>query len=181
MYKLIPPCAFIGLLMTLCPFFTQAAQTCKPESIQASTPTAQFSDHNDGTVTDTQTGLMWKRCSEGQAWDAVNATCANEAGSYTWQAALRLAATVNSTGFAGHTDWRVPNVKELRSITERQCFAPGINATVFPATPTAFYWSSSPSTSNPSFAWTIGFGQSNYSNRISVTTQFSVRLVRDTP
>ncbi len=53
---------------------TAGAQTCNHDSIPATAPASRFSDNGDGTATDTLTGLLWKRCSEGQTWDG--ATCA---------------------------------------------------------------------------------------------------------
>ncbi|MCI5163669.1 MAG: DUF1566 domain-containing protein, partial [Candidatus Electrothrix sp. AX5] len=62
-----------------------AAQTCKPDSILASTPDSQLIDNNDNTVTDLKTGLMWKKCLEGVDGD----NCENgSVSSLTWQQAL---------------------------------------------------------------------------------------------
>jgi len=110
-------------------------------AIPATTLISDFIDHGDGTVTHTKTGLMWKQCSEGLS----GAGCAiGTATFYTWQAALQAAATLNNGGgFAGFTDWRVPNIKELNSIVERQCSLSAANTTVFPATKNTNYWSSS--------------------------------------
>lgn len=120
------------------------AQTCKPESIPATSPTRQFTDNHDGTVTDIETGLMWKRCSEGQVWDGSSNSCNGDAARYTWKAALDQAQTINkSGGFAAQVDWRMPNIKELRSIVERQCNVPSINLVVFPSSPPSSFWSSS--------------------------------------
>jgi hypothetical protein len=133
----------IGLLALLPPTLS-LAQTCQTNSILATTPSSQFIDHTNGTVTDTKTGLMWKKCSEGQVWAAINNTCTGGAGGYQWQNALRQAQVVNNNGgFAGQQDWRVPNIKELNSITERQCIDPAINLGVFPNTSSAWFWSSS--------------------------------------
>ena len=41
----------------------------------------QYRINGDGTVTDTKTGLMWKRCSEGQSGDS----CSGEATKYKWE------------------------------------------------------------------------------------------------
>jgi len=110
-------------------------------SIIASTPTADFVNHGNGTVTHTKTGLMWKQCSEGLS----GVGCATGAATFhTWQAALQLAEALNAGGgFVGFADWRVPNIKELNSIVERQCNTPAINVTIFPATVSSLYWSAS--------------------------------------
>jgi hypothetical protein len=168
------------LLAILSPIIAQA-QTCDPASIVSTTPTSQFTDNGNGTVTDNKTGLMWKRCSEGQAWS--NNTCTGIAASYTWQNALKQAQAVNnSAGFAGKKDWRVPNIKELRSIVERQCKAPAINLTVFPNTlsPTLF-WSSSPTAlygdNDTKTAWII-YSDDGHGRWINKTNRALVRSVR---
>jgi hypothetical protein len=71
----------------------------------------RYTDNLDGTVTDTTTGAMWKRCSEGQTW--TGASCDGEATGYTWEQARALTST-----FAGYNDWRVPNIRELHTITD---------------------------------------------------------------
>ena len=128
------------------------AQTCIPAS--AFTPTSQFTDHGD-TVSDNKTGLMWKKCTEGQAWGLVVATntygCIGDPTKHKWKAALDLAKnTNNSGGFAGYVDWRVPNMSELMSIVEYQCVGPALNLAIFPNSPRykgdgywPLYWSSS--------------------------------------
>lgn len=139
-----------GLVITftylLAGWFTQsAAQTCQTNTLPATTPSNQFTDHTNGTVTDNKTGLMWKKCSEGQIWEVAGNTCSKGAGGYQWQNALLQAQVVNkNSGFAGHQDWRVPNIKELNSITEKQCIDPAINLSIFPNTTSAWFWSSTP-------------------------------------
>jgi len=134
---------------------SNAAMAACVGTITASTPTADFVDHGNGTVTHTKTGLMWKQCSEGLS----GAGCATGAATaHTWQAALQLAETLNAGGgFAGFTDWRLPNQKELNSIVERQCITPSVNATIFPATVNTWYWSASPSAGLASGAWFVDF------------------------
>jgi hypothetical protein len=152
-----------------------AAQVCKTTSIPATTPSSRFSVSN-GTVTDQQTGLMWKQCSEGLS----GAGCTlGTAATFTWQAALQRVPIVNNSGFAGYSDWRLPNVKELSSIVEEQCYSPSINSAVFPNTQQAYgYWSSSPVANYSSLAWVVFFyyGYSNWNYKSN--DSYYVRLVR---
>ena len=152
-----------------------AAQICNTTSITASTPTADFIDNGDGTVTHTKTGLMWKQCIEGLS----GAGCVTgTATTFTWQGALQAAQALNvAGGFAGHTDWRVPNQKELNSIVEHQCVTPAINATIFPATVSGWYWSASPFVVVATNAWGVDFnnGGDNFNNK---SANGYVRLVR---
>lgn len=160
------------LLLTLA-FISSAAaaQTCN-KAIIATTPDARFTIGNDGTATHKPTGLTWMRCSLGQTWDGK--TCSGEASVFTWGAALQAA---NRHAFAGHSDWRLPNKNELASIVEEACSAPAINVKVFPATPPAFFWSSSPYAGLAQGAWSVdfGFGPVNASVK---TGSLNVRLVR---
>ncbi len=147
------------------------AVTCTDTTIPASNPDAAYTNGSDGTVTDTRTGLMWKKCSEGQ----TGSTCSGTAGAYTWSAALGLAA---ASRFAGHADWRVPNVKELRSLVEECRTGPAINDTIFPSTPSSSFWSSSPSDYTSTYAWYVYFGNGYSSDYSFRSHNGSVRLVR---
>lgn len=130
------------VMIAMLPIYALAA--CNG-AINATTPSSDFIVHNNGTVTHLKTGLMWKVCSEGQqAWhNKYYSDCAGNAGSYTWPQALQIPRTLNSSGgYAGYTDWRLPNIKELESIVELQCTQPTINSVIFPRTANDFYWSS---------------------------------------
>jgi len=65
-----------------------------------------FVANNDGTITDNATGLMW---SQADSQIGMN-----------WQAALAWVQTKNAENYLGHTDWRLPNAKELHSIVDYQ-------------------------------------------------------------
>lgn len=163
------------LLSAVLPPLAQAA--CKP-NIPLTRPDARYVDNNDGTVTDTVTKLMWKQCAEGLS----GAGCATgSASDFTWAAALQQAQTVNSGGgFAGHTDWRLPNFKELKSLIEIACYMPAINMTFFPATPSGGYlsvfWSSSPVALHLGYAWSVSFDFGAES--VDGDGSYRVRLVR---
>jgi hypothetical protein len=137
---------------------------------------SQLVDNGDGTISDMQTGLMWKKCVEGVSG---NGCAAGSAASFNWQQALEQPGTVNSgEGFAGYHDWRLPNIKELTSIVEEQCSNPAINSNRFPNTPSSYVWSGSPYANYSGLAWYVDFGNGySYGGNRSVNDQ--VRLVRD--
>ncbi len=147
------------------------AQTCRND-IPATAPDERFTANADGTVSDAATGLRWKRCSEGQAWDG--ATCTGSATSHTWQAALQLA---DGAIYAGSSDWRLPNKNELESLVELRCYSPAINATFFPATPSSGFWSASPYANNSGYAWYVYFSNGGVSSHYKANA-LPVRLVR---
>ncbi|ENM5742683.1 DUF1566 domain-containing protein [Vibrio metoecus] len=133
----------------------QASSLCagsENTAITATTPSADFSDNGDGTVTHHTTGLIWQRCSLGQSWDGTD--CTGTATTFTWEQALAAAAQHSLGGFS---DWRLPNKNELASIVEYRCYGPAINSQPFPNTPSSWYWSSSPDADDSSYAWVVGF------------------------
>lgn len=144
-------------------------------NVPESTPSSDFIDHGNGTVTDVTTGLMWKRCAEGLSGE----TCATgTASSITWSNAI--AAAEGST-FAGFTDWRLPNVKELHSIVETCGNDLAINQSIFPGTPSiaggAVFWSASTSVATPTDAWLVAFERGG-ALPTGKTSRLYVRLVR---
>lgn len=154
------------------------AQTCKLGSILPTT--VHLMDNKDGTVSDPKTGLVWKRCSEGQVWNSITNGCDGAVATYTWGAALERAQNVNG-GIAGEglarNDWRVPNINELDSIVEQQCVDPAINLSIFPFTLPTGFWSSSPYADYGGYAWVISFGN-GYDYWDGKYYAFQVRLVR---
>jgi len=161
-----------------------ATVTCSAGNPSASTivttPSADFTVNVDGTVTHAKTGLMWKTCAEGLS----GAACATgTAATMTWASALSAAVAANAAnaglGFANHTDWRLPNQKELQSIVESCGYNPSINQDMFPATPTvaAYFWSASTYSDDPTYAWIVDFSD-GFSNGGTKTFGIYARLVR---
>ena len=152
-------------------------QTCQEDNVAASTPTERFIQEKDGTVVDKVTGLMWQQCTIGLNGENCES---GEASKFTWAEALQYPSQKESLAtFAGHDDWRMPNIRELTSIIEVQCAGPSINTTVFPNTPSEHVWSSSPYDFYPHYSWFLNFsdGIHTYSERIDKKV---IRLVRNT-
>lgn len=149
------------------------AQTCY-DTLTSTTPTANFTIVTNGMTQDTKTGLMWTRCSYGQTWDSANSTCTGAPVSITWQDALQLSTTVT---YGGHTDWRLPNVKELATIVEQSCVDPAINLTIFPATSPENYWTGTTVNDELTWAWGLAFYNGRNNNKEKLL-DLHVRFVR---
>jgi len=75
-------------------------------------PSPRFTNNNDQTITDNLTGLMWAQNAETPG----PAGC-TPGGTYVWQDALTYVACLNTNNYLKHNDWRLPNVDELRTLT----------------------------------------------------------------
>lgn len=126
------------------------AQVCD-DDMQSTASSTRLVIQGDGTALDTQTGLRWMRCPLGYQLDlgatasASDDRCVEESvTTFDWSGAHLAAQTLNDGGgFAGATDWRVPNVKALLSTVERRCAYPAIDLWVFPEAAELF-WTSTP-------------------------------------
>lgn len=146
-------------------------QTCLSD-VDETAASEQFTLNGNGTATHLASGLMWMRCSLGQTFS--NGSCLGQASKLDWQQALLGAHGFSYAGLGG---WRVPNIKELATITERACVRPAINETVFANTLADDYWTSTPSVSDPQRAWVVAFF--NASNAVKHKGLFVyTRLVR---
>lgn len=90
-------------------------------------PDERYELNNDGTLVDLFTGLMWKQCPEGMTWD--EGACNGELAEYNWLTAHEAALQAD---YANHDDWRVPNIKELSSLTAYNRREPAMNIIAFP-------------------------------------------------
>ena len=125
-------------------------------------PVPRFTDNGD-TVTDNLTGLMWLKdtnCiySQYPGFD-LDPTVGD--GAVSWLNAMNFVAGINNGTYTncsgGYNDWRVPNVKELRSLLDYSQALPAVP----PGHPfigsggNTAYWSSTTKTWVPDSAWTV--------------------------
>ena len=99
-----------------------------------------LTDNGDGTVSDDTSGLMWQKVDDDiyQNWEEALTYCENSV-------------------LAGYADWRLPDIKEIKSLVDNNEFGPAINTTYFPTVTNAYYWSSSTYPSIVSRAYHISF------------------------
>ena len=131
------------------PFYGQDAQYV--------TNPMSFTDHGDGTVTDNVTGLMWQQEDDDVKRD--------------WYEAVDYCEALE---LADHTDWRLPDIKELRSLVDNTRYDPAIDTTYFPGTASSYYWSSSTYAEIPYIACFVTF----YSGSVDVSFKSNHKYVR---
>jgi hypothetical protein len=151
---------FLALLLATAAFQTSAQERFTPSS--------------DGDeVTDSKTGLIWRRCAEGMSWKKT--TCTGKATFANQAQAVALAKAQANKDEA----WRLPTLKELNSILavrEIDVGKAAIDPKAFPATPIARYWTTT--SVGPSYYMVVGFGE-GHSGEGERNSPGASRLVRD--
>ena len=137
-------------------------------------PNPRFITGTTGVVTDTLTGLMWMTNA-----DAGNDCAGADTGTETWANALASAATCNGgAGYAGYTDWRLPNVRELQSLIDYGRFSPALpNGHPFTGVQSVNYWTSTTHAVLTSDAWGVDLssGSMFYGNKTNTFYVWPVR------
>ena len=185
-FAVVPPVQVSATtpISALTPPTTPAPTTPAPTTVPVSTLMhGRYQILRDGNeVKDTQTNLIWARCSVGQSWDGRG--CTGEVTRFTDQTKLQA-----------NNDWRVPTVSELHSLvwcsTGKTKFLekkkgirsycdgdykrPTIRSDVFPQTPLLRYWSSSIYSDGDT---SVEFDDGGTSNHVYNSYGDALRLVR---
>ena len=162
----------------------------------------RFIDNGDGTISDTQTGLMWEKKTgtprglpdHSNVHDVKNRYVWSDLGGapngsaftkflYGLNAGTSPDGTSTSGCFAGHCDWRLPLIEELAGIVDQTqglcgggrsgaCIDP-----IFGPTMPSAYWSATTNARFPGRAWGSDFdgGPAGSGHKIA---PFYVRAVR---
>ncbi|MEC9492570.1 Lcl domain-containing protein [Flexistipes sp.] len=124
-----------------------------------SLPESSFSrDSTEEIVTDNTTGLIWQD---------------NETVSMKWENAINYCESLN---LGGATDWRLPNINELRSIADYNEYYPAIDP-VFENVQSYRYWSSTTYSRYTYKAFSINFINNEY-YFYDKNDDYNVRCVR---
>jgi hypothetical protein len=137
---------------------------CAPDhpawGIRPESPPAEwFKDNDDGTVSDSQSKLMWQKADSGDTrnWADAKAYCQG----------LELGMKI---------DWRLPTRFELETIIVFTKAKPAV-PTPFAGTGATYYWSVSPYQGSSSDAWGVDFVHGSSGN-YGITDYGWVRCVR---
>ncbi len=117
-------------------------------------------DANTGIVTDNTTGLQWQD-------DAIGASMA-------WQSAID---TCENLTLGGESDWRLPNINELKTIIDRSRVKPAI-AIAFTQTSSSDYWSSTTIAYYNDSVWLVFFDFGFMGGSAKANDYYYVRCVR---
>ncbi len=120
----------------------------------------QFTDNRNGTVTDNLTGLTWQKILKP---DTIS-----------WESALVYAENLS---FAGSSDWRLPNIKELQSINDEKLVNPSVSTVFFSTIGVKKYWSSTSLPNQTAKAWYLStqFGITTYDLKTALLSVICVR------
>lgn len=130
-------------------------ETRSPASI-----TIRFIDNGDGTITDSSTGLIWQKIQSSVTM--------------TWEEALDYALELS---LAGKSDWRLPNIKELKSLNNEKLYKPSFNKIYFTGVISGNYWSSTTLQNATTKAWDINvdYGIVSYTEKSNKENVLCVR------
>ena len=133
----------------------------------------RYEKFSDGTIFDKTTGLMWM---SNDYWQMEHKWV-------NWYTANEYAQRMNNKKFAGHSDWRLPTVKEASSLYERRkrnTDKDGDKIFIDRMFPKGAGWSTWTKEEKQNKALIVSFkdeGGKSYQDKITATDAF-LRLVR---
>ncbi len=85
-------------------------------SAQEKTEIGQYVDNCDGTITDTKTSLMWKRCPEGLSGENCDKGLDEKYNEWHNKWYDHNKDSLRDISYANYKDWRLPNIHELETL-----------------------------------------------------------------
>lgn len=141
----------------------------------------RFVDNGDGTITDTQTSLMWEKKDDAElVHDKDNRYSWATIGEFVSEVNGYSAAGTAQAGLGGHSDWRMPTSAELQTILLEPvpCGTIPCIDSIFGPTVASLYWSSTTYSGDPTTgAFIVHFNGGNVFS-VSKLYFYYVRAVR---
>jgi len=99
---------------------------------------------SENIVYDSKTELSWQSrpSSKKFNWSSAKSYCRN-------------------LTYGGKSDWRLPNIDELKSLVDYNRYKPAIATTLIDIKTDDWYWSSSKAVSSSSSSWVVNFSNGN--------------------
>lgn len=159
------------------PYGQDAHYVDLPDARSFTGPT-QYGASDNYTTTDNVTGLVWRSCSQGQSGSNCQGT-GSSGDNYgansvqpSWYDALNQCSALNGSAYGGRTDWRLPTVAELRTLSNYGASLPAVDVSYFPATAVSYYWSSSSYIDEAGYVWPVNFADGFASNYSKASTSY---------
>jgi len=109
----------------------------------------KFQENGNGTITDLNTGLIWRK----ETADTNGDGSINLSDKTNWWNAKNYCENLN---FAGFSDWQLPTIFVLQSIYDYgRAYPPAVVNPIFEVRDN-YYWSSTPDINNSDQAWEVG-------------------------
>jgi hypothetical protein len=118
----------------------------------------RFCDHENGTITDRLSGLMWTK----------SANLAR--GKRVWPEAKEFVVRLNAKKYCGYNDWRLPAVEDLRTLIDYSKESPVLpDRHPFLHLVSGIYWSSDLNAKDHDYVWCVDVRNSrvDYYNKIN--------------
>jgi hypothetical protein len=144
----------------------------------------RYRDNGDGTISDLSSGLSWEKKSDDGSVHDRNTI-------YLWRDVFpQFIAVLNRQRFAGHDDWRLPNVNELQTLVDYGNREPAIDAvfnqncsggctvTNCSCTASNAYWSSTFIHERSARVWSVYFDEGGVAYGLKNSNGYYVRAVR---
>ena len=108
-------------------------------------------------VLDNQTNLIWEvKQNKDGVKDYDNPNDADN--TYTWdESNHKFINALNAAHLGGFSDWRLPSLKELKTLVDSNRKNPAISADYFPNTQSSLYWTSTTYASSMNTVWCVNF------------------------